>query len=131
MMLSQLTKKSKGGLIQGISSNFDTQLCTQNHLQQTYALASIIGQPSRDDDKMKREDIQRLKKQQLYKIQLSDIEIKTFADEKKPKPNNASIIRKVWSLSLQSFVPQNHHTEKSKPREFFIPLFRMGGDGGG
>ena len=34
---------------------------------------------------MKREDIQRLKKQQLYKIQLSDIEIKTFADEKKPK----------------------------------------------
>ena len=70
---------------------------------------------------MKREDIQRLKKQQLYKIQLSDIEIKTFADEKKPKPNNASIIRKVWSLSLQSFVPQNHHIEKSNPREFFIP----------
>ena len=34
---------------------------------------------------MKREDVQRLKKQQLYKIQLSDIEIKTFADEKKPK----------------------------------------------
>ena len=85
LLLSQLAKKSKGGLIQGISSKFDTQLCTQNHLQQTYALASIIGQPSRDDDKMKREDVQRLKKQQLYKIQLSDIEIKTFADEKKPK----------------------------------------------
>ena len=45
----------------------------------------IIGQPSRDDEKMKREDIQRLKKQQLYKIQLSDIEIKTFVDEKKTK----------------------------------------------
>ena len=32
-----------------------------------------------------REDIPRLKKQELSKVQLSDIEIKTFAGEKKPK----------------------------------------------
>ena len=38
--------KSKGGLIQGISDNFDAHLCTQNGLQQTHALASIICQPS-------------------------------------------------------------------------------------
>ena len=28
---------SKGGLIQGISNNFDAHLCTQNGLQQTHA----------------------------------------------------------------------------------------------
>ena len=78
--------KSKGGLIQGISHTFDANLYTQNGLRQTHALASIICQPSSpDDDKMKREDIPRLKKQQLSKIQLSDMEIKTFAGEKKPK----------------------------------------------
>ena len=81
-----LKLKSKGGLIQGISHNFDANLYTQNGLRQTHALASIICQPSSpDDDKMKREDIPRLKKQQLSKIQLSDMEIKTFAGEKKPK----------------------------------------------
>ena len=78
--------KSKGGLIQGISHNFDANLYTQNGLRQTHALASIICQPSSpDDDKMKREDIPRLQKQQLSKVQLSDMEIKTFAGEKKPK----------------------------------------------
>ena len=56
---------SMGRRIQGISHNFDAHLCTQNGLQQTHALASIICQPSSpDDDKMKREDTTRLKKQQ-------------------------------------------------------------------
>ena len=84
---SPLSKSnSKGGLIRGISDNSDAHLCTQNGIQQTHALASIICQlSSPDDGKMKREDIPRLKSQQLSKIQLSDIEIKTFADEKKTK----------------------------------------------
>ena len=83
---SSLQLKSTGGLIQGSSDNFDAHLCTQNDLQQTRSLASIICQPSSsDDDKIKREHIPRLKKQQLTKIQLSDIEMKIFAGEKKPK----------------------------------------------
>ena len=83
---SLLKFKSKGRLIQGISNNFDAHLRTQNGLQQTHALASIICQlSSPDDEKMKREDIPRLKKQQLSKVHLSDTEIKTFAGEKEPK----------------------------------------------
>ena len=70
---SSLQLKSTG-LIQGSSDNFDAHLCTQNGLQQAHSLASIIFQPSSsDNDKIKREDIPRLKKQQLSKIQLSDI----------------------------------------------------------
>ena len=67
---SQLLKfKSEGGLIQRISDDSDAHLCNQNDPQQTHALASIICQPSSpDDDKIKREDIPRLKKQQLSKI---------------------------------------------------------------
>ena len=77
---------SKGGLIQGMSNNFNAHLCTQNGLQQTHAWASIICQPSSpDDDKMKRENIPRLKKQQLSKIQLSNIEKKNFAGERNQK----------------------------------------------
>ena len=83
---SLLKSNSKGGLIRGISDNSDALLCTQNGIQQTHALASIICQlSSPDDGKMKREDIPRLKSQQLSKIQLSDIEIKTFSGEKKTK----------------------------------------------
>ena len=77
---------SKGRLFQGIFNNFDAHLCTQNGLQLTHALASIICQPSSpDDDKMKRENIPRLKKQQLSKIQLSNIEKKNFAGERNQK----------------------------------------------
>ena len=116
---SPLSKSnSKAGLIRGISDNSDAHLCTQNGIQQTHALASIICQlSSPDDGKMKREDIPRWKSQQLSKIQLSDIEIKAFAGEKKNK--NASVFSEVWSLIPQSFVPPNHHTEKNKQKEFF------------
>ena len=117
---SPLSKSnSKAGLIRGISDNSDAHLCTQNGIQQTHALASIICQlSSPDDGKMKREDIPRLKSQQLSKIQLSDIEIYLCWREKN---KNASVFSEVWSLIPQIFVPPNHHTEKNKQREFFIP----------
>ena len=108
---------SMGRLIQGISHNCDAYLCTQNGLQQTHALASIICQPSSpDDDKMKREDTTRLKKQQ------DSIE---WYWNKNPcwaeKAKNASVVSKVWSLAPQSSVLLNHHTGKSKQRGLFIP----------
>ena len=36
--------KPKNGLIQGVTDNFDANLCTQNGLKQTHSLATIITQ---------------------------------------------------------------------------------------
>ena len=117
---SPLSKSnSKGGLIRGISDNSDAHLCTQNGIQQTHALASIICQlSSPDDGKMKRKDIPRLKSQQLSKIQLSDIEIKTFADEKKTKM--PASLAKFGVLSLKVLCHRTIIQRRTNKKNFLF-----------
>ena len=77
---------------------------------------------------MKREDIQRLKKQQLYKIQLSDIEIKTFADEKKPKM--PALLGKSGALPFKVLYHEIIIQRRASQENFLFPYSGWGGWGG-
>ena len=56
---------SKHTLIQGVSDNFDSNLSTQNGLQQTHSLASIVAQHCNSPCNVTREPISRLKKKDV------------------------------------------------------------------
>ena len=73
---SQASKKktllleNDGGLIQGVSDNFDVNLFTQNGLQQTHSLATIFLQHRLHPSNNKRHPIPRLKHSELSEAEL-------------------------------------------------------------
>ena len=111
----QLKLESRNGLIQGISDNFDAHLNTQNGLKQTHSLATIITQQSRQNP-VRREPIKRLKKSELSKLPLEDIEMKIYAGEKKPVMPETHA--KIGVLPLRVLCHQVIITRKSKEDDF-------------
>ena len=64
---------SQNGLIQGVSDNVDANLSTQNGLNQTHSLASVILQHRKVPQEDKREPIPRLKKCELVSAKLKSL----------------------------------------------------------
>ena len=75
--------KQNGGLIQGVSDNFDANLCTQNGIKQTHSLASIVTKYDTPNIKA-RKPIPRLRKTELSTVDFQDIQTKVYTGEKKP-----------------------------------------------
>lgn len=80
---------SKGGLVQVVIDNYDTPISSQNGLEQTHSLATIITQPEKpgsgeEVDISKPETIPRLKKSDLKYVELPDIPMKQYDGPKKP-----------------------------------------------
>ena len=87
------------GLVQGSSDNFDVSLSTQNGLKQTHSLATIITQYGGHEDKG-REKITRLKKEELPKVKIQNVELKRFAGEKKPIMPKEFAVRNPLPLTI-------------------------------
>ena len=75
--------KQNGGLMQGVSDNFDANLCTQNGIKQTHSLASIVTKYDAPNIKA-RKPIPRLRKTELSTVKFQDIQTKVYTGEKKP-----------------------------------------------
>ena len=75
---------SSNGLIQGITDNFDTNLCTPNGLKQTHSLATIIVQHQLLHIDHKRKAIPRLKKHAISKVPIESIPMQIYSGAKKP-----------------------------------------------
>ena len=72
------------GLVHGVYDNFDANLSTQNGLKQTHSLATILIQHSKTSNERTREPIPRLNQAELPSVELSEMQLKTYAGEKKP-----------------------------------------------
>ena len=70
-------------MVQGISDNFDANLCTQNSVKQTHCMATIITQNA--SEIRERTPIPRLSKAECTKAGFDDAEIHVFSGEKTPK----------------------------------------------
>lgn len=91
---------SENGLIQGIADNFDANLSTQNGLQQTHSLASIVVQPSANNLHTTREPIPRLKKGEMSSVIIKEPEWKVYKGEKRPKMPALLSQRGVFPLKV-------------------------------
>ena len=73
---------SEKGLIQEISDNFNANLCTQNGLQQTHSMATIVTQIVHSDEKGSRKHITRIKKDEIKEATLDDTPMKIYTGER-------------------------------------------------
>ena len=75
-------------MIQYVSDNFDTQICSQSGIKQTHGLASVVTQPEAEvgnDSK----NIPRVPKTKLSDLQLTGTNQKTFVVVKNPEMSAA------------------------------------------
>ena len=101
--------KQNGGLIQGVSDNFDANLCTQNGIKQTYSLASIVTQYDTTNIKAKK-PIPSMRKTELSTVKLQDVQTKVYTGEKNPfMPKNYSIF---GVLPKNSLLASNDSSKK-------------------
>ena len=80
---TQVKLDATKGMVQGISDNFDANLCTQNGVKQTHCMATIITQNA--SEIRERTPIPRLSKAECTKAAFDDAEIHVFSGEKTPK----------------------------------------------
>ena len=91
---------TKQGLIQGISDNFDANLCTQNGLKQTHSLATIITQHPATENSSIRQPIPRLKKEKLSSVKIEDIKMQNHTGLKKPMMSARYASRGILPLKV-------------------------------
>ncbi|MEM7297990.1 MAG: hypothetical protein AAF391_06960, partial [Bacteroidota bacterium] len=104
------------GLIQGISDNFDANICSQNGLKQTHSLATIITQANDLKDSQGRKPIPRLKKAEVSTVKLREITCQQHIGEKKPTmPQHHA---EVGLLSLKILCEQKLMVVRSNEVDF-------------
>ena len=136
---TQISTK-RGCMIQTIIDNYDTPIASQNGLQQTHSLATVLTQPETldeaeleleqsvmesevehetitgDEDDTKSNTFPRLKKSDLKDVELPDIQLQHYDGPKKPlMPEHTS---KYTVLSLKFLAHQAVILNVSKEKDF-------------
>ena len=117
---NQISSK-KGGLIQTVIDNYDTPISSQNGLEQTHSLATIVTQPEPINVSVERdtaETFPRLKTSDLKDVELPSIQMHYYDGPKKPAMPEGASTYTVSSLRFLAHQAVSLNVSKDKDFEF-------------
>lgn len=93
---------SSVGLIQSVGDNFDANISSQNGIRSTHALALLHTQQQKnvDDTDSSGSTVRRIRKDEMKKQVVSDVEVQRYRGPKKPDMPEGEGVRSVLPLKM-------------------------------